>query len=517
MSTDAPSATSISASLPDDPVVCQQMIRELLAALRERDRELVQVRHRLDQLLRRLYGPRAEKLHPDQLLLFATTAIDVASAIPIESPAPAEVPAQHRGHGRRRLPANLTRVQVRCEVPEAERICPECHKPCACIGEDVSEQLDYQPASLFVIQRVRPKYACPECQQGVRAGHLEPQPIDKGLPGSGLLAHVVVSKYADHLPLHRLERIFQRQGVELSRSTLCDWVAATARLLTPLYALMTQRVRQSRVIWTDDTPVPVLDEKRDSTRQGRMWVYLGDSTYPYAVFEYTPTHARDGPQQFLKGFQGYLQADAFVGYDAIYTGSQGAIREVACWAHARRKFYDARTTDPERAHAALAWVRKLYDVEDQAKGWTDAERAAYRQERARPLLVSISQWLSQQQTAVLPKSPIGQAIAYTQSNWHALNRYPEAGFLSIDNNLSERTLRPVAIGRKNWLFAGSDKGGRTAAVLFSFTATCRRLNVNPFAYLQDVLTRLPMHPVERLPELLPDQRVTPLPTANFSA
>jgi transposase len=435
--------------LPDDPVVCQQMIRELLAALRERDHELEQVRHRLDQLLRRLYGPRAEKLHPDQLLLFATTAIDAAPVTPAESPASAEVPAQRRGHGRRRLPSNLARVQVRCEVPEAERICPRCHKPCTCIGEDVSEQLDYQPASLFVIQRVRPKYACPKCQQGVRAADPEPQPIDKGLPGAGLLAHVVVSKYADHLPLHRLERIFQRQGVELPRSTLCDWLAATARLLAPLYALMTQRVRQSQVIWTDDTPVPVLDEKRDTTRQGRMWVYLGDRTAPYAIFEYTPTHARDGPQQFLKDFKGYLQADAFVGYDAIYTGSQGAIREVACWAHARRKFYDARTTDPERAHAALAWVRKLYDIEDQAKELTDAERATYRQERARPLLASISQWLSQQQTAVLPKSPMGQAIAYTQSNWDALNRYTETGFLTIDNNLSERTLRPVAIGRKN--------------------------------------------------------------------
>jgi transposase len=363
--------------------------------------------------------------------------------------------------------------------------------------------LDYQPASLFVVEHVRCKYACLHCQEHVSTADKPVQPIDKGLPGPGLLAHVIVSKYADHLPLHRLERIFGRQGVELSRSTLCDWMAAAADLLTPLAAVLKQKVLASRVIHTDDTPVPVLDEKRATTRQGRMWVYIGDRDHPYTVFDYTPTHARDGPKSFLGAFQGYLQADAFAGYDGIY--ATGKVLEVACWAHARRKFYEARTTDAERSHAALAWIRRLYDVEDRAKALSDAERCALRQAESRPLLTAFCQWLAEQRAAVLPKSPMGQAISYALSNGEALTRYTEAGFLAIDNNVSERTLRAVAVGRKNWLFCGSDKGGRTAATLASVIAGAQRHAVDPFAYLRDVLSRIRTTPADRLDELLPDR------------
>jgi transposase len=525
MSTDAAKLTSEQPSLADapalsnDPAILQQMIRALLATLHEKDRRLEQVTHRLDQLLRRLFGPRAEKINPDQLLLFAAAAEPVVKSADTEAstlpPEPASR-AKKKGHGRRALPQNLPRLRQVHDLPEAERLCPGCGQERELIGIETSEQLEYVPASLHVIVHERPKYACKHCQEHVALAEKPAQPIDKGLPGPGLLAHVITCKYADHLPLYRLERIFERQGVELSRSTLCDWMAASAALLRPLYERMVDLVRQSRVLHTDDTPVPVLDGARDTTRQGRMWVYVGDRDHPHTVFAYTPNHSRDGPAQFLDGYQGYLQADAFKGYDGIYTGSAGRIVEVACWAHARRKFYDARTTDPARAHLALAWIRRLYDVEDQAKDCSDADRAAYRQAHSRPLLTAFGQWLQEQQAGTLPKSPIGQANAYALSNWDALGRYLEAGFLAIDNNAAERALRAIAIGRKNWLFCGSDRGGATAAILFSFIATCHRHDLDPFTYLRDVLTRLPSLLQDRLDELLPDRWTAPPPVAGPS-
>jgi hypothetical protein len=294
-----------------------------------------------------------------------------------------------------------------------------------------------------------------------------------------------------------------------------------------LYLLLVQHVLQSKVLHTDDTTVPVRDETQSAHRYGRLWDYIGDALHPGVVFDYTATHARDGPAEFLKDFRGYLQADAYGGYDGIYTGSQGAIIEVACWAHARNKFRDAENTDPERALAAKAWVRKLYDVEDEAKAEiarlhrTGADAAAVflrlRQEKSVPLLTSLCQWLRAQKEKVLPKSPIAAAIGYVLNQWQALNRYTTDGDLHIDNNISERTLKLVGIGRNNWLFVGSDAGGKTAAVLFSFTATCKHLGIDTFAYLRDVLTRLPTQPAERLPELLPHRwqaaRLVPDPPA----
>ena len=510
MSTDASQPPNATPPLPDDPAVLKQMIGELLATLRQRDHELESVRARLDQLLRRLYGPRAERIHADQLLLFAEVVpfadvVPSAATAPPAEPEPESPSAAPRSHGRRQPPRQLPRIRVTHEVPEAERLCPSCQQPRKAIGVETSEQLDYQPASLFVIVHERIKYACKHCQEHVAIADKPAQPIAKGLPGPGLLAHVVTCKYADHLPLYRLERIFARQSVDLARSTLCDWMRDAAELLRPLQARLVEAVRRSDVLHTDDTPVPVLDETRDTTRQGRMWVYLGDCAHPYTVFDYTPSHSRDGPTRFLADYAGYLQADAYGGYDGIYVGSAGRIVEVACWAHARRKFFDARTTDPERGHAAIAWIRRLYDIEDTAKPMGDAERVAYRQQHARPLLTSFARWLQEQRAMVLPKSPIGQAMAYALSNWEALRRYTDAGFLAIDNNAAERAIRPIALGRKNWLHLGSDNGGHTAAVLFTFTTTCRRHDLDPFAYLRDVFTRLPALPADRLDELLPDR------------
>jgi len=294
---------------------------------------------------------------------------------------------------------------------------------------------------------------------------------------------------------------------------MCDWMAAAAVLLTPLWQSLRHLVLQSKVLHTDDTTVKVRDESQSTMRYGRLWDYIGDADHPGVVFDYTPTHARDGPAAFLKDFRGYLQADAYGVYDGIYTGSNGTIIEVACWAHARNQFKEAQGTDPERALAAKAWVRQLYDVEDEAKAaiardqLTGAAAAAVRlrlrQEKSVPLLTSLRSWLLAQKDQVLPKSPSAAAIGYALNQWEALNRYTTDGDLHIDNNISERTLKLVGIGRNNWLFLGSDQGGKTAAVLFSFTATCKHLGIDSFTYLRDVFARLPTHPTERLDELLP--------------
>jgi hypothetical protein len=289
-------------------------------------------------------------------------------------------------------------------------------------------------------------------------------------------------------------------------------MAACAKLLTPLYDLMVKRVLLSVVVHTDDTTVPVLDPALPQTRTGRFWVYVGDARHPYVVYDYTPRRTRDGPERFLKGYRGYLQADAFSGYDRICAGPD--VTEVACWAHVRRKFYEARTSAPLPAHAALARIRQLYKIETAAEGLSADDRRALRQRESVPLLTAFGEWPTGQGRLALPKSPFGQAIGYAQANWAALCRYPDHGELSIDNNLAERLLRAQAIGRRNWTFLGSDRGGRTAAVLYSLTGTCRHHDLDPFAYLRDILGRLPVQPVDHLGELLPDVWLAAYPQAR---
>jgi transposase len=510
MSTDATPAADTSPAalppLPDDLVVCHRMIQELLTTLREQRHENESLRQRLDQLLRRLYGPRAERVDPAQLALFAELL--QAETPPPPAPEPEEASSRRsKPHGRRKPPGQLPRERRVYELSEAERRCPCCGDVRVPISAETSEQLDFRPASLLVIEHARITYACQSCAGQLATAPKPPQPIDKGLPGPGLLAQVVVSKYHDHLPLHRQERIFERQGFLLQRSTTCQWMAACAELLKPLYVRMVARVLSSKVIHADDTPVPVLDETRTTTRRGHLWDYLGDRNHPYNVFDFMPNHSRDGPVNFLRGFRGFLQADAYSGYETLY--KDGAIVEVACWAHARRYFYEAKDSDAARAHQALAFIRQLYVVEDQGRDLDSPARATLRQQQARPILDTFRDWLERQRSAadnpVLPKSPMGQAITYTRTNWEALGRYTSDGDLAIDNNAAERALRAVVTGRKNWLFAGSDAGGRTAAILYSFTSTCQRHKLDSFVFLRDLFTRLPTHPPDHLDDLLPDR------------
>jgi transposase len=561
--------------LPDDVATLKRMVLELLASLHDQEHANAALRHRLDLLLRRLYGPRSERFDPTQPLLFAELApgSDATAAAPIE-PAPKAPKRRCRPHGRRRLPANLPRESRHHELPEAARLCPDCGQLRRDIGVDKSEQLDYKPASLFVIEHFVHKYACtcrhsaaaaagpprssnqetqpmpppelpsqpppsaaraptarppaaplspptdpgpppspgapPEASPVVIAAVKPALPIAKGLPGPGLLAHLIVSKYVDHLPLHRLERIYERQGLFLPRSTLCDWLAASAQVLRPLYDLLVVMVLQSRALHTDDTSVKLHDPLTHLLSTARFWVYLGDAAHPYNVFDFTSTRQRDGPQQFLANYQGYLHADAFSGYDGLYLPdprtAAARIVEVACNAHARRKFYEARGSDAARSHQALAYYRQLYELERHAQenDFSDTQRWQMRQDLAVPILNQFQQWLAEQRREVLPKSPMAEALGYALNNWTALVRYTEAGFLAIDNNVAEREMKRIAIGRKNWLFVGSPQGGQTAAILISFTSTCHRLGVEPWAYLQDVLTRLPTTPAGQLENLLPD-------------
>ena len=497
--------------LPEDPALLRQMVTSLVQEAEARERRLRQLQHWLEQLLRARYGPRRERVNESQLFLFAVALVSAGREAPAEPAASAgteKAPGgtgKPKGHGRGALPKSFQRQRVVYDLAEGQRQCPECQGDLKRIGEDVSERLEYVPASLVVIQEACQKYACAKGCTVVTAEKPTP-PIEKGLAGPGLLAQVAVSKYADHLPLHRQEEIFRRQGVELPRQTMCDWMRACAELVSPLYELMKQRVLGSKAVQTDDTPVPVLDPDLPRTRTGRIWTYVGDDEHPYTVYDYTPTRSRDGPEAFLEEFRGYLQADAYSGYDHFYKEPERGIIEVACWAHSRRRFFEAQSSDLMRSTMMLAYIRLLYDVEREARERKlDREaRRVLRQKKSQPILDDIHAYLVREQPQVLPKSPEGEAIAYTLSNWKALTRYCEDGDLEIDNNGAERSLRGVAVGRKNWMFYGSDNGGRTAAVLSSLIASCKRLSVDPFAYLRDIFERISSHPQSRLAELLPD-------------
>ena len=387
------------------------------------------------------------------------------------------------------------------DLADEEKHCARCAQDLRHIGEETCERYEYVPASLTIIEEACLKYAC-ACT--VRTAGKPPQPIEKSIAGASLLAQVIVSKWADHLPLYRQEQIFARYGVALSRKSMGGWMAQCAALLKPLYVAAKKVLFGSKVIGTDDTSVKVLDRKLPFARIGRIWPYVGDVHHPVIVYDYTPTRSRAGPAKFLEGYKGYLQADAYSVYDAFFKSQRG-MTEVGCWMHARRYFFKGLASDEPHMGPALHLIARLYAVEERARtlSLSAEQRLALRQRVSARLVGKLHQYLLELQPEVLPKSPSGAAVRYALNQWEALTRFLEDGELEIDNGATERANRDIALGRGNWTFFGSDGGGKTAAVLRSFIASCKRCGVEPFAWFRDVLSRIPAHSITRLSELLP--------------
>jgi transposase len=510
-------------SMPDDLAACRALIETQQTTIDEQHQQIEKLRHELELFKRYLFGQRRERFveDPRQEKLFALDgagAIDQSPAAEVvDSPAPS---GRRRGHGRRRLPDSLPRRQIVYELSETERRCPGCGKLRVKVSEEISEQLEFQPAAFYVNEHVRYIYACQDedCTASLVTAPKPPQPIDKGLAGPGMLAFVATSKLAEHLPLNRLEDVTCRYGIHIARSTQCDWMAACARLAHPLYQLLVCRALQSKVLGTDDTTVPLRDGQLDHTRTAYFWAYVGDHEHPYICYDFTTSHAREGPQKFLHGFRGYLQGDAYSGYIEIALASNGKIKHAGCWAHARRYYHRAREKAPTPAvHEALAYIQRLYDLEDEAAELSSADRLRLRRDKSAGILNEFHQWLQQQAAVVLPQSALGEAISYTLNQWQSLGLFLEDGDLPLDNNRTEHALRQQVLGRVNWLFVGSGRGGETAAVLYTLVATCKRLRIDPFAYLRDVFTRLPeVTNDKQLQDLLPDRWIEGHPESRLA-
>jgi transposase len=516
-------------NLPEDSASLKAMLRSLLA---ERDREKQRAeeeRKRADDLhiqnlrlqleLARYkkwyYGPRADRLSTSEL---AQTLLNFGQELEQRPIHPEDVPPASepeyelrrvkRRRGRRSL-ANFENLPVTTQVYELsaeERICPCCGVVRPEIGTEESWQIEYIPGHFERIHHVRKKYACAKCEgsgegpQMAVAARAEAA-IDKGMAGPGLLAYIVASKFADYLPLYRLEDIFARQGFEISRATQSVWCGDVADLVEPLYQRMAERVRQSHVVATDDTILPMLSPGK--AKQARMWVYIGDPEHPYNVFDFTLDGGRDGPKHFLKDYSQVLLADAYGSYDGVVVGN--AITRAGCWSHARRKFVDAEKTAPEIAREVVALLRPLFAIENQAREASASERLEIRQKQSTPRLIELREKLLVWKEQLLPKHPMADAVNYTLNHWAELNVFCLDGAVPIDNNASEREMKRVVLNRKNSLFVGNPRGGRTFAILASLTSTCRRHQIDPQLYLTQLLMNLPQTKLSELDAWLPDQ------------
>ena len=472
------------------------------------------LQQRLDALSRRVFGRRSEHIDPRQLLLNFEGAAEAQEAPPpflSEAPDEETPPAQDerkkrgkkRRNGRARLPGHLPRERKVYDPSPEELTCACCGRAQQAFGEEVTQQLEFRPASFVVIEHVRKKYSCKKCHSGVTTAPLPAAPIERGLPGPGLLAEVITRKYGDHTPLNRLSGIFAREGVSISKQTLCDWIRASAGplLLKPVYEELRRAVLSSPVIQADETGIRVLRHTIPGRRRGQIWVVgakPGELCYAYA-----PTKEGKWIHQLLAGYQGFLQADAAGGFDQLYKA--GSIVEVGCNAHARRRFVNAAHAGEAAALWILAAYKKLYAIEREAReeGHDSASRHRLRQEKSKPLIKELYAYLDELEGALRPSSLTAQGIQYAKRHREALCRFLSDGRLEIDNNRAERALRQVALGRVNWTFAGSPAGAERATVLYSLVASCKELGINPAAYLKDVIERIPTHPARLIAELTP--------------
>ena len=523
--------------LPEDSESLQAMVRSLVAerdcerrraeeqqrSAEENKRqaeelrvEMLRLQLELERYKKWYYGPRADRLPSGgdvaQMLLEFAGELDRRPIRPEDLP-PAAEPAEElrrvrRRKGRRNL-AKFENLPVTTRVYELsaeQRVCPCCGTERQEIGADESWQIEYYPGRFERIQHLRKKYACPGCESNGDGARIEaaakPEAaIEKGLAGPGLLAYIVTSKFSDYLPLYRLEDIFERQGFEISRATQSVWCGDVADLAEPLYQLMAERVRASHVVATDDTIMPMLSI--DKAANARMWVYVGDPTSPYNVFDFTLNRGRDGPKYFLKDYKQILLADAYGGYNGVVAGND--ITRAGCWAHFRRKVIEAEKSAPEIAREAVALVRALYDVERRAKDLSVAERLGLRRAESAPALSDLREKLLTWKEQLLPKHPMAEAVNYALGQWEELSVFCSDGAVPIDNNVSEREMKRVVLNRKNSLFVGNPRGGRTAAILASLTSTCRRHDVDPQRYLTQLLVNLPAARLSDLSAWLPDE------------
>ena len=494
------------AALPDDVETLQRLVRSLAAertGLSEAQAEIERLHLIIKKLQRSQFGRRAERLDDDQLQLgFEDLEVELART---ETRLPAvKAKAARPASQRPSLPAHLPREDVRFDVES--QACPCCGGPLHMIGETVSEMLDHVPARLRVIRICRPRYGCRACGTIHQAPAPE-RPIAKGLATPALLAHVLVSKYCDHLPLYRQSQIFARQGAELDRSTLANWVGGACWWLEPLQTKLAEYVFASQKLFADDTPIPVLDPGRGRTKTGRLWVYARDDRPwngpdpPAAVYLYSPDRKAERPASHLSRFSGVVQVDGYPGFERL----SADIRLAACWAHARRKFYEVhQATASPIAAEALRRIAELYAIETAIRGQTATERQGMRQSRSLPLVMAMKSWLQMQFAQIPPRGGLADAIRYALSRWDALCCFLNDGRIELDTNTVERAIRPVALGRKNHLFAGSDSGANRWATVCSLITTAKLNEVEPFAYLKDVLERMSSgHPMSRLDDLLP--------------
>ena len=496
--------------LPDDVGQLKALITQRDATIETLSAALESLKQQFLNLRRAQFGASSERIAGQAELFIEPVSLPVP---PVQTET---ITYERERRGRPALPKDLPRVRIEYDLTEAEK---DDFETLTRIGEDKSETLDYIPAKLQVIEHMRAKYAGTRKVDGgqtVVSASMPPAPLPKSNASPNLLSHVLVSKYADHLPLNRIEGIFRRHGVELARSTLCDWVLGSTELLSVIYQALKTHVLAAPKIHADDTILPLQDRGRGRTVQARLWAYLGAgarlndrsewSEHPAAVFyEFTDDRRGEHAQRMLGSYRGYLQADAFAGFNALY--QDGRIVEVGCWAHARRKFFEIAEAAPRNthtaAHEALDWIGRLYAIERAIADEPPDKIRTLRQAQSAPVLGELRIWLEGTLRTILPRSPTAGAIGYALNNWAALIRYLDSGILDIDNNACERAMRPVAIGRKNFLFVGSDRGGHAAAVAYSLIQTCKLHNIEPFAYLSDVLRRLPSYPINRVTELLP--------------